>query len=29
MKLMMTVKMQDAFESKEATKEETHILSLR
>jgi hypothetical protein len=29
MKLVMTVKMQDAIESKEAMKEETHILSLR
>jgi hypothetical protein len=29
MKLMMTVKMQDAIESKEAMKEETLILSLR
>ncbi len=29
MKLMMTVKMQDEIESKETTKEETQILSLR
>jgi hypothetical protein len=29
MKLMMTIKMQDAIESKEATKEETQILFLR
>jgi hypothetical protein len=29
MKLMMMVNMQDAIESKKATKEETQILSLR